>query len=46
MPTLTEAAVLQALSTVQEPELGGNLVSRNMVKDLVVDGTRWPSRSN
>jgi ATP-binding protein involved in chromosome partitioning len=40
MPTLTEAAVLKALSTVQEPELGGDLVSRKMVKDLVVDGTR------
>jgi len=40
MPTLTEAAVLKALSTVQEPELGGNLISRNMVKDLVIDGTR------
>jgi len=40
MPTLTEAAVLKALSTVQEPELGGNLISRNMVKDLVVDGGR------
>ena len=40
MPTLTEAAVLKALSTVQEPELGGNLVSRNMVKDLVLDGTK------
>ncbi|HEY5486723.1 MAG TPA: P-loop NTPase, partial [Candidatus Limnocylindrales bacterium] len=40
MPTLTEAAVLKALSTVQEPELGGNLISRNMVKDLVVEGAR------
>ena len=40
MPKLTEAAVLKALSTVQEPELGGNLVSRNMVKDLVLDGTK------
>jgi ATP-binding protein involved in chromosome partitioning len=40
MPTLTEAAVLKALATVQEPELGGDLVSRKMVKDLVVDGTR------
>jgi ATP-binding protein involved in chromosome partitioning len=40
MPTLTEAAVLKALATVQEPELGGNLVSRNMVKDLVIDGTK------
>jgi ATP-binding protein involved in chromosome partitioning len=38
MPTLTEAAVLKALATVQEPELGGNLISRNMVKDLVIDG--------
>jgi ATP-binding protein involved in chromosome partitioning len=40
MPTLTEASVLKALSTVQEPELGGNLVSRNMIKDLVLDGTK------
>jgi ATP-binding protein involved in chromosome partitioning len=40
MPTLTEAAVLKALATVQEPELGGNLISRNMVKDLVLDGTK------
>ena len=40
MPTLTEAAVLKALSTVQEPELGGNLVARNMVKDLKIDGAR------
>ncbi|MGA2512330.1 MAG: Mrp/NBP35 family ATP-binding protein [Candidatus Limnocylindrales bacterium] len=40
MPNLTEAAVLKALSTVQEPELGGNLISRNMVKDLVVDDSR------
>ena len=39
MPTLTEAAVIKALSTVQEPELGGNLISRNMVKDLAIDGT-------
>jgi len=40
MPTLTEDAVLQALATVQEPELGGNLVARNMIKDLVVDGDK------
>ena len=40
MPTLTEEAVLKALGTVQEPELGGDLVSRNMVKDLAIDGTR------
>jgi ATP-binding protein involved in chromosome partitioning len=40
MPNLTEAAVLKALATVQEPELGGDLVSRNMVKDLVIAGTK------
>ena len=40
MPTPTESAVLEALSTVQEPELGGNLVSRNMVKDLVINGSK------
>jgi ATP-binding protein involved in chromosome partitioning len=39
MPALTEDVVMKALSTVQEPELGGNLVSRNMIKDLVIDGT-------
>lgn len=38
MITLTEDAVLKALSTVQEPELGGDLVSRNMIKDLAIDG--------
>jgi len=40
MSPLTEAAVIDALRTVQEPELGGDLVSRNMVKDLAIDGTR------
>src|SRR5512140_1647770 len=40
MPNPTEAAVMQALATVQEPELGGDLVSRNMVKDLTIDGTK------
>ena len=38
MSTITEAAVLDALRTVQEPELGGDLVARNMIKDLVIDG--------
>jgi ATP-binding protein involved in chromosome partitioning len=33
-----EAAVMRALSTVQEPELGGDLVSRKMIKDVVVKG--------
>lgn len=32
----SEQLVLQALATVQEPELGGDLVSRKMIKDLVV----------
>ena len=36
--SLTEAAVLDALRTVQEPELGGDLVTRQMIKDLKVDG--------
>jgi len=40
MPQLTEAAVLDALRTVQEPELGGDLVTRNMVKDVAIDGAR------
>ena len=39
MPQVTEDAVMAALSTVQEPELGGDLVTRNMVKDLRIDGT-------
>ncbi|OGO58730.1 MAG: chromosome partitioning protein [Chloroflexi bacterium RBG_16_72_14] len=39
MSAISEAAVLEALRTVQEPELGGDLVTRNMVKDLVVDGS-------
>ncbi len=39
MSDLTEAAVLAALSTVQEPELGGDLVTRNMVRNLVVSGS-------
>ena len=38
MTAITEAAVLDALRTVQEPELGGDLVTRNMVRDLVIDG--------
>ena len=40
MPSLTEEAVLNALRTVQEPELGGDLVTRNMIKDLTIEGTR------
>jgi ATP-binding protein involved in chromosome partitioning len=40
MTTLSETAVYDALRTVQEPELGGDLVSRQMIKDLVLDGSR------
>jgi ATP-binding protein involved in chromosome partitioning len=36
----TRAAVLAALSTVEEPDLGRDLVSLNMVRDLEVDGKR------
>jgi len=39
MPTLTETAVYDALRLVQEPELGGDLMSRNMVKGLTIDGS-------
>ncbi len=34
--TVTEAAVMQALSTVQEPELHDDLVSLNMIRDLAI----------
>ena len=40
MIAITEAAIFDALRNVQEPELGGDLVTRNMVKDLAIDGTR------
>jgi len=36
---ITEAAVMEALRHVQEPELGGDLVTRDMVRDLKIDGT-------
>ena len=35
---LSEQLVLRALGSVQEPELGGDLVSRKMIKDLRVEG--------
>lgn len=38
-PEITEQQVLAALSKVQEPELGGDLVSRRMVKDVKVNGS-------
>jgi ATP-binding protein involved in chromosome partitioning len=39
MTAISETAILDALRTVQEPELGGDLVTRNMVKDLAIDGS-------
>jgi ATP-binding protein involved in chromosome partitioning len=35
---MTEAAILAALSNVQEPDLGKDLVTLNMIKDLKVEG--------
>src|SRR5215217_2639868 len=40
MIQITETAVMDALRQVQEPELGGDLVTRNMVRDLIIDGTK------
>ena len=37
---MTEAAILQALSNVQEPDLGKDLVTLNMIKDLSIDGNK------
>ena len=39
MTTITETAVFDALRQVQEPELGGDLVTRNMIRDLTIDGS-------
>jgi ATP-binding protein involved in chromosome partitioning len=39
MTAISEASVLDALRTVQEPELGGDLVTRNMVRDITIDGS-------
>jgi ATP-binding protein involved in chromosome partitioning len=36
---ITESDILGALGTVQDPELGRDLVSLNMVKDIVIDGS-------
>src|SRR5436309_8714490 len=38
MLQITETAVMDALSHVQAPELGGDVVTRNMVRDLKIDG--------
>ena len=37
---MTTEAVLQALSNVQEPDLGKDLVTLNMVKDVAIDGNK------
>ncbi len=39
MPSLTESAVIDALRAVQEPELGRDIVTLEMVKDLAIDGS-------
>ncbi len=38
MIQLTEAAIVDALRTVQEPELGRDIVTLNMVKGIAIDG--------
>lgn len=38
MTTIREQDVLAALSTVQEPDLGQDLVTLNMVKDITIEG--------
>ena len=40
MISITEAAVLDALRAVREPELPGDIVTRDMVRGLTIDGTR------
>jgi len=40
MTLLTESAIRDALREVQEPELGGDLISRGMVKAVGIDGDR------
>ena len=35
---MTHEQIMKALSNVQEPDLGSDIVSLNMVKDLHIDG--------
>jgi ATP-binding protein involved in chromosome partitioning len=37
---MTNEEILKALSNVQEPDLGKDLVTLNMVKDIVIDGNQ------
>jgi ATP-binding protein involved in chromosome partitioning len=39
MTTITETDIYDALRQVEEPELGGDLVSRDMIRDLRIDGS-------
>ena len=38
MPSLTEGSILDALRNVQEPELGRDIVTLNMVKEIAISG--------
>ena len=35
---MTQEDILKALSNVQEPDLGKDLVTLNMVRDVAIDG--------
>ncbi len=37
---MTEQDILKALSNVQEPDLGKDLVTLNMIKDIAIDGNK------
>lgn len=37
---ITKEAVIQALSNVQEPDLGKDLITLNMVEDIVIEGKK------
>ena len=37
---MTNEDILKALSNVQEPDLGNDLVTLNMVKDIIIEGNR------
>ena len=37
---MTNEDILKALGNVQEPDLGKDLVTLNMVKDIVIDGMK------
>ena len=39
MPSLTHDAVIDAMRTVQEPELGKDLITLDMVKNVVIEGS-------